>query len=133
MSALGQMADDYLRLRRALGHKLDDAGRLLPRLVAYLETIGAQTVTIQAALAWAQQPDAQPGSTVWATRMTIARGLPAIWPASIPVPKCRPPVWSAAASTAGCPTSTRQPTSPLCEPRPVGPSHPRCGPPRSTP
>jgi integrase/recombinase XerD len=75
MSTLGQAADDYLRLRRALGHKLDDAGRLLPRFVAYLETIGAPTVTIQAALAWAQQPDAQPGSTVWARRMTIARGF----------------------------------------------------------
>jgi integrase/recombinase XerD len=75
MSALAQAADDYLRLRRALGHKLDDAGRLLPRFVAYLDSIGASTVTIQAALAWALQADAPSGSTVWATRLTIARGF----------------------------------------------------------
>ena len=31
MTALSQTADDYLRLRRALGHKLAEAGRLLPR------------------------------------------------------------------------------------------------------
>ena len=28
MSALSQIAEDYLRLRRALGHKLDEAGRV---------------------------------------------------------------------------------------------------------
>ena len=33
MSALAQHLDEYLRLRRSLGHKLADAGRLLPRFV----------------------------------------------------------------------------------------------------
>jgi hypothetical protein len=41
MSALGGHAEEYLRLRRALGHKLDDAHRLLPRFVAYLDATGA--------------------------------------------------------------------------------------------
>ena len=36
MSDLSGQADDYLRLRRALGHKLDDVHRLLPRFVAAL-------------------------------------------------------------------------------------------------
>ena len=49
MSTLSQIADDYLQLRHALGHKLDDAGRLLPRLVAYLEGTGAQTITLEVA------------------------------------------------------------------------------------
>jgi integrase len=75
MSTLSQIADDYLQLRHALGHKLDDAGRLLPRLVAYLEANGAQTITLEAALAWAQQPDLQSDSTTWARRMTVARGF----------------------------------------------------------
>ncbi len=75
MTALSQTADDYLRLRRALGHKLADAGRLLPRLVAYLESIGLETITIEAAMAWAQQPDADPTSTVWVSRMAVARGF----------------------------------------------------------
>ena len=38
MSDLSGQADDYLRLRRALGHNLDDVHRLLPRFVAYLDT-----------------------------------------------------------------------------------------------
>src|SRR5579863_2527656 len=75
MSDLSGQAGEYLRLRRALGHKLDDAHRLLPRFVAYLDTIGAQTVTVEAALAWARRPDADPASSVWMRRMTVARGF----------------------------------------------------------
>ncbi len=75
MSDLSQAATDYLLLRGALGHKLADAARLLPRFVAYLDEIGAETVTVEAALAWAQQPDATPGSTVWPRRMSVARGF----------------------------------------------------------
>jgi hypothetical protein len=62
MSALAQAAQEYLRLRRSLGHDLAEAHRLLPRFVAYLETIGAGTVTIDAALAWAQQPEVDPAT-----------------------------------------------------------------------
>jgi integrase/recombinase XerD len=75
VSALAEAADQYLRLRRALGHDLADAGRLLPRFVAYLEAAGATTVTIQAALAWAQEPEARAGTSVWPRRMTVARGF----------------------------------------------------------
>ena len=75
MSALAQRAEDYLRLRNALGHELAEAVRLLPRFVAYLDSIGATTVTLDAALAWAQLPDAAPGSNLRAKRMTVARGF----------------------------------------------------------
>src|SRR2546425_7821895 len=75
MTALSQTADDYLRLRRALGHDLADAGRLLPRFVAYMETIGAATITVEVALAWVQLPDADRASWVWARRMPVARGF----------------------------------------------------------
>lgn len=75
MSALDQAAQEYLALRHALGHDLADAVRQLPRFIAYLERAGVQTVTIQAALAWAQEPDASPATTVWARRMTVARGF----------------------------------------------------------
>ncbi len=74
MSDLSGQAGDYLRLRRALGHKLNDAHRLLPRFVAYLDAIGAETVTVEAALAWARRPDADPASSVWMRRMIVARG-----------------------------------------------------------
>lgn len=75
MSALLDQADDYLRLRRALGHDLSQAHRLLPDFVAYLDAIGAETVTVEAALVWAQRPDANPATSVWARRMTVARGF----------------------------------------------------------
>lgn len=75
MSALSQAAEEYLRLRRSLGHELADAHRLLPRFVAYLDAIGAPTVTIEAALVWAQQPESDPASSVWPRRMTVARGF----------------------------------------------------------
>lgn len=75
MSGLSGQASDYLRLRRALGHKLDDVHRLLPRFVAYLDIIGAETVTVEAALAWACRPDADPASSVWMRRMNVARGF----------------------------------------------------------
>jgi integrase/recombinase XerD len=74
VSGLEQALADYLRLRRSLGHELADAGRLLPGFVAYLERIGTATVTVAAAVAWAQLPDS-PGSSVWPRRMTAARGF----------------------------------------------------------
>jgi integrase/recombinase XerD len=75
MSALGHHADDYLRLRHALGHDLDDAVRLLPRFVAYLDSIGASTISVEQALPWVQRPDADPASSVWSRRMTVVRGF----------------------------------------------------------
>src|ERR1700730_13333717 len=75
MTTLSQTADDYLRLRRSLGHKLADAGRLLPGLVAYLESNELETITIEAAMAWAQQPDADPTSTVWVSLIAVPRGF----------------------------------------------------------
>ena len=75
MSILSQTAADYLQLRRAFGHKMDEAGRQLPRFVAYLEATGTHTITLESAMAWAQQPTLQPNSSVWASRMTVARGF----------------------------------------------------------
>ena len=75
MSALAKRAQEYLALRRSLGHKLEEHGQLIPSLVAYLEATGNRTVTIETALAWARLPSADPGSSVWPRRMTIARGF----------------------------------------------------------
>jgi len=75
VSALAEAVADYLELRRSFGYKLDEAGRLLPRFVVYLDSVGADVVTIENAVAWAQQPQAAPGTTVWAARMSVARGF----------------------------------------------------------
>ncbi|HXY44299.1 MAG TPA: tyrosine-type recombinase/integrase [Acidimicrobiales bacterium] len=75
MSALSEAAEEYLRLRSSLGHDLAEAHRLLPKFVAYLDAIGAETVTIEAALTWSQEPKVDPATSVWPRRMTIARGF----------------------------------------------------------
>jgi len=76
MSALDDHVTDYLRLRRALGFKLERAGQILPQLVAYLQAAGASTVTRELAIDWARLPaGAQPRH--WAARLSIARGFAA--------------------------------------------------------
>jgi integrase/recombinase XerD len=75
MSTLAQHAEEYLRLRRALGHELADAVRLLPRFVAHLDVAGVSTITTEVALEWVQLRDAGPTSSVWLRRMTVVRGF----------------------------------------------------------
>lgn len=75
MSALSQVLADYLQLRHSLGHELADAGRLLPDFVAYLDAQGLTTVTVQAALEWAQQPAAARASSVGPRRLSAVRGF----------------------------------------------------------
>ena len=75
MSALEQNLADYLALRRSLGHELAEASRLLPGFVTYLDANGMATVTIEAALAWAQRSPTGQGMTVGPRRMTAARGF----------------------------------------------------------
>jgi len=75
MSTLSLQLEEYLRLRRLLGHKLADAGRLLPRFVAHLEANDAEFVTVEAAVAWALEPKAPAETTVWGRRMMVVRGF----------------------------------------------------------
>jgi len=75
VSALEQALNDYLQLRRSLGHELTEAAWLLPGFVTYLDAHGAQTVTIEAALSWAQQSQSDRMTTVGPRRMTAARGF----------------------------------------------------------
>ena len=78
VTALEQYLADYLQLRHSLGHQLAEAGWLLPGFVAHLDACGLPTVTIEAALAWAQQAPVSPQgrvSTIGARRMTAARGF----------------------------------------------------------
>lgn len=75
MSPLESALADYLQLRHSLGHQVAEAGWLLPRLVAYLDEQGLPTVTVQAALAWAQHSPTGKGISVGPRRMTAARGF----------------------------------------------------------
>ncbi len=72
MNRLQSMLDDYLTMRRALGHKLVLSGRLLQRFVAFAEDAGADVITTELALNWAMQPvEAQPAQ--WANRLGMVR------------------------------------------------------------
>lgn len=75
MSPLEQDLADYLQLRHSLGHDLTEAGWLLPSFVAYLQDHGLRTVTVEAALAWAQHSATGKGRSVAPRRMTAARGF----------------------------------------------------------
>ena len=74
MSTLNSHVADYLRLRRALGYKLERAGHLLPQLVAYLDAVGSPTLTSDLAISWARLP-AQASPNHWAARLAVARGF----------------------------------------------------------
>lgn len=74
MSVLDAHVEDYLRLRRALGYKLERHGLLLAQFVAYLDAAGAATVTSELAVAWARLPErARPNH--WAARLAVVRGF----------------------------------------------------------
>ena len=72
MSPLAAVAQDYLQVRRALGYKLDRQGRQLLQFVAYLDQIGASTITTEHAVAWATQPTGG-GCSYWADRLSVVR------------------------------------------------------------
>lgn len=74
MSDLASHVDDYLRLRRSLGFKLEWPGHLLHQLHAYLEAAGASTLTANLIVDWARLPQGvQP--LHWAHRLGAARSF----------------------------------------------------------
>jgi integrase/recombinase XerD len=67
-------AADYLRTRRAMGYKLAYQGHMLMQFATWLDSTGAEHLTIADALAWAKQPAA--AAPVWhAVRLGTARGF----------------------------------------------------------
>lgn len=110
MSELTGHVEDYLRMRRALGFKLERAGRLLPQLVAYLQAASAATVTSDLAIAWARLPaDAHPNH--WAHRLAVARGFARYLQTIDPAVEVPPP--------GVFPTRRHRPTPYLWSPREV--------------
>jgi integrase len=74
MTTLEQAAGDYLRIRRALGYRLERAEKLLGQYLAYLDATGQDCVTVDNALAWARTPASGSGSW-WAFRISVVRGF----------------------------------------------------------
>jgi integrase len=66
---------DYLALRRALGYRLVRPEKLLGQFLKRLQDAGAEHVTVDAALEWAQLPAAGQGSNWPAYRLSVVRGF----------------------------------------------------------
>jgi integrase len=60
MKALKIHLDDYLKLRRRLGYKLETAGYLLRNFVRFTEQEGADFISTKLAVRWAAKPDLKP-------------------------------------------------------------------------
>jgi hypothetical protein len=74
-SALEEALADYLGLRRALGHKLDEHERQLRRFVARLDDAGVGYVTMADTLAFVLDPELDPASSVPTKRLMAVRGF----------------------------------------------------------
>jgi len=73
MNTLPEALQDYLALRRSLGYRMHDEGRLLPRFVNFLEERREPHITARSALEWAQVTKVQPAE--WARRLRFVRGF----------------------------------------------------------
>jgi integrase/recombinase XerD len=72
MNTLRQAVDEYIALRQAMGFKLHEESRLLPRFIDFLEDQGEVFITRDLAVRWATQcRAAQPAE--WAKRLRFVR------------------------------------------------------------
>jgi integrase len=93
VSPLRSALADYLTTRRALGHKLVKVERLLGQFVTHLEGRGAETITVDEALAWATAPG---GTRAWHyMRLSAVRGFAAYLQAIDPACEVPPNLFSA--------------------------------------
>jgi integrase/recombinase XerD len=74
MSALGQALEQYLSTRQALGFKLRGYRSRLCDFVAYVDQVGATTITSELALAWATKPPNVHPYT-WTVRLSMVSGF----------------------------------------------------------
>jgi len=74
MTGLSRRLEEYLRIRRSLGFKLERDGKLLAQFIGYLHDHGAETITIDHAVAWVGLP-AGAGRGWLAFRMSVVRGF----------------------------------------------------------
>ncbi len=85
MTGFAAVAADYLATRRAMGYKLAYQGQMLRQFAAYLDSAGAEHLTLARALSWAKQP-AGAAPVWWAVRLgttrSFARYLSALDPAT---------------------------------------------------
>jgi integrase/recombinase XerD len=74
VSALRRAAHEYLTIRRALGYKLSQQGRMLLQFVDFLDEQGAEVITTELALQWARLPSGA-SQRWWRQRLEVVRGF----------------------------------------------------------
>lgn len=74
MTDLSSAIEDYLKVRRALGHKMELAERLLGQFRIYYEQAGATHITADLAVAWATLPIGASAGW-WGQRFSVLRGF----------------------------------------------------------
>ena len=90
MNTLREAVRDYLQMRRSLGFKLRETGKLLPAFVKFLEGHRSPYIPTRLALVWAQQPSTvQPAE--WAHRLSVARTFARFRSAADPRTQIPPP------------------------------------------
>jgi len=90
MTALRDAVEEYLAVRRALGAQIYRTAADLHRFVDYLEREGADFITIELALRWAQEPASVQPAT-WASRLSVVRLFAAWRSATDPRTEVPPP------------------------------------------
>lgn len=76
MNSLHEALKQYIAVRRALGSKLQEPAMTLVRFVDLLEREGAEFITTELALRWAQESKGVQRAT-WARRLSMVRGFAA--------------------------------------------------------
>ena len=76
MTALRLALTEYVTIRRAFGTQLREPAVALGHFVEFLEREGAEFITTELALRWAQRPERAQRAT-WARRLTAVRGFAA--------------------------------------------------------
>ena len=79
---------DYLRIRRALGYKLERAEKLLGQYLAFLEERDESVITIKNTLTWVTLPGGS--DSWWAFRLSAVRGFASYLHALDPVHEIPP-------------------------------------------
>jgi len=88
MNTLRQAVNEYLALRQAMGFKLQEESRLLPRFIDFLEDQDEAVITTDLAVRWATQcRAAQPAE--WSKRLRFMRVFARYRSATDPRTACR--------------------------------------------
>lgn len=90
-AALRQHLEDYLRIRRSVGYKLDRTEKLLAQFLDYLDAHDHTRITTEAAISWASETSPAAGTNWWAQRLSVVRTFARHLHAIDPVHEVPPP------------------------------------------